>query len=106
MTILPLNEILQIMYRHCMEKGKGLIQVKFNHKVVEVGQDAGKAWVDVNAEGGEKKRLEADYVVGCDGGSSTVRKSLFGRNWPGQTFNCRLLVQNVRCQSTSQLGGR
>jgi 2-polyprenyl-6-methoxyphenol hydroxylase-like FAD-dependent oxidoreductase len=95
MTILPLNEILQIMYRHCMERGKGLIEVKFNHQVVDVGQGEGKAWVDVEVEGKERKRFEADFVVGCDGGSSTVRKSLFGRNWPGQTFDCRLLVQNV-----------
>lgn len=78
-----------------MEKGNGLIDVKFNHKVVDVGQDEEKAWVDVEIEKGEKKRFEADFVFGCDGGSSTVRKSLFGRNWPGQTFDCRLLVQNV-----------
>jgi 2-polyprenyl-6-methoxyphenol hydroxylase-like FAD-dependent oxidoreductase len=77
-----------------MEKGKGLIEVKFKHKVVGVGQDDGKAWVDVDVDGG-KTRFEADFVIGCDGGSSTVRKELFGRDWPGQTFDCRLLVQNV-----------
>ena len=98
MTILPLNDILQIMYRHCLEKGKGLIDIKFNHKVVDVGQDGGKAWAVVDVEKGGKMRFEADFVIGCDGGSSTVRKVLFGRSWPGQTFDCRLLVQNVRNQ--------
>src|SRR6202020_2649893 len=39
MTILQLAEIIEIMYRHCIEKGKGLIEVKFDHRVVEVGQD-------------------------------------------------------------------
>jgi 2-polyprenyl-6-methoxyphenol hydroxylase-like FAD-dependent oxidoreductase len=95
MTILPLNQILRILYKHCLEKGKGLIEVKFGHRVVGVGQDEGKAWVDVAVEKEGKARFEADFVVGCDGGSSTVRRALFGRSWPGQTFDCRLLVQNV-----------
>ena len=102
MTVLPLNQIIQIMYKHCLEKGKGLVEVKFNHKVVATGQDETSAWVDVEAgeEGSakEKKRFTADYVVGCDGATSIVRKSLFGREWPGQTFDFRLMVQNV-CRS-------
>lgn len=100
MTVLPLNMILQIMYRHCLERGKGLIDIRFNHRVTNVGQDESKAWADVEAgaPGLEKKplRFEADYLIGCDGGSSTVRKCLFGRDWPGETFDCKLMVQNVR----------
>ncbi|KAJ9616457.1 hypothetical protein H2200_000175 [Cladophialophora chaetospira] len=99
MTILPLNEIIKIIYRHCIEKGNGLVEIKFNHKVVGAAQDANSAWVDVEAgaegEVKEQKRYTADYVVGCDGATSTVRKTLFGRDWPGQTFDFRLLVQNV-----------
>jgi len=100
MTILQLGEIIKILYRHCLEKGKGLIDVRFEHRVVGVGQDEGKAWADVEVgggEGGEKemKRFEADYVVGCDGATSAVRRSLFGREWPGQTFDYQFIVQNV-----------
>ena len=96
MTILQLAEIIEIMYRHCNEKGKGLIEVKFDHRVVEVGQDDGKAWADVETgEGKEKTRFKADYVVGCDGATSAVRRSLFGREWPGQTFDYQFIVQNV-----------
>ncbi len=40
MTILPLNQIVRIMYRHCMEKADGLVTVKFNHRVINVGQHA------------------------------------------------------------------
>lgn len=87
-----------------MEKGNGLIDVKFNHKVVNIGQTEEKAWVDIEVGKGEMRRFEAGYVIGCDGGSSTVRKSLFGRNWPGQTFDCRLLVQNVSYSSGRALG--
>jgi 2-polyprenyl-6-methoxyphenol hydroxylase-like FAD-dependent oxidoreductase len=101
MTILPLGEIVQIMYKHCMDpaKSKGLIDVRFNHRVLGTGEDAHKAWVDVEIgkrdEEKRQERMEADYVVGCDGASSAVRRSLFGKNWPGQTFDFRFIVQNV-----------
>jgi 2-polyprenyl-6-methoxyphenol hydroxylase-like FAD-dependent oxidoreductase len=96
MTILPLNEIIKIMYRHCVEKYSEFVEVKFNHKVVHVGQDEHKAWADVQVDGAaDLVRLEADYVIGCDGGRSVVRHELFGREWPGMTHDCHLLVQNV-----------
>lgn len=96
---MALGQMIQIIYRHCLERGKGLIDVRFNHRVVDCGQDGEKAWVDVDVgeEGQEKRRerFEGDYVVGCDGASSAVRKSLFGHEWSGQTFACKLIVQNV-----------
>jgi 2-polyprenyl-6-methoxyphenol hydroxylase-like FAD-dependent oxidoreductase len=99
MTVLPLNEILQVMFRHCREKYSDLVEVRFNHKVVDIGQDATKAWaiVEVSTPGEEKKTatFEADYLIGCDGGQSTVRKCLFQRTWPGETFKSQLLVQNA-----------
>lgn len=101
MTVLQLGEIIQIMYRHCVERYAEFIDVRFNHRVLEAKQDEerGKAWVDVEigGEGEEKQkqRMEADYVVGCDGAASAVRRSLFGREWPGQTFACKFIVQNV-----------
>lgn len=96
MTILQLGEIIKIMYTHCLERGKGLIEVKFQHRVTKVGQDEEKTWADVEV-GEEKKnvRFEASYMVGCDGATSAVRKSLFGRQWPGQTFDYQFIVQNV-----------
>jgi len=103
MTVLQLGEIIQIMYKHCMdpEEGKGLIDIRFNHRVTGTGQDNDRAWVDVEigdkSKGEEirRDRIEADYLVGCDGAASAVRKSLFGHDWPGQTFDCRFIVQNV-----------
>ncbi|KAF4493295.1 3-(3-Hydroxyphenyl)propionate 2-hydroxylase [Fusarium agapanthi] len=90
MTILPLGEIIQILYRHCLERGEGLIDVKFNHEVTNVGQDDNSAYVDVSikGEGGtEKIRLTADYVVGCDGASSAVYYDGFRKhNWDGGNY--------------------
>ncbi|KAK4565977.1 hypothetical protein LTR86_003826 [Recurvomyces mirabilis] len=103
MTVLQLGEIIQIMYKHCMdpEKGRGLIDIRFNHRVTGTGQDNDRAWVDVEigdknkGEEMREERIQADYLIGCDGAASAVRKSLFGHDWPGQTFDCRFIVQNV-----------
>ncbi|KAI0473428.1 monooxygenase [Xylariaceae sp. FL0804] len=116
MTVMPLGELVRLLHRRCEALGADVVDVRFSHRVVAVGQDGDRAWVDVEVGGeeeeeegsegekeGEKKkkkkkrieRFEADYVVGCDGGTSTVRKELYGREWPGQTFDCQFIVQNV-----------
>ncbi|KAF5002790.1 hypothetical protein FDECE_10535 [Fusarium decemcellulare] len=90
MTILPLGEIIQIMYRHCVTKGAGLIDVKFNHKVVDVTQDETKAQIVVEAkEEGQmiRKTISADFVVGCDGASSAVFYDGFEKHgWDGGNY--------------------
>ncbi|KAI1331577.1 FAD/NAD(P)-binding domain-containing protein [Xylariaceae sp. FL0255] len=105
MVVLPLGTMIQIMYRHCLERGENgeLIDIRFEHKVLDAGQDADKAWVDVGIGSNgldeetfkSKKRFEADYVIGCDGSKSQVRKSLFGREWRGETFDSQLVVTNL-----------
>ncbi|KAK3115445.1 hypothetical protein LTR53_005197 [Teratosphaeriaceae sp. CCFEE 6253] len=74
--------------------------IRFNHKAIGTGQDQTKAWADVEVgvEGEEARheRITAEHLNGCDGAGSAVRKSLFGPHWPGVTFDCRLMVQNIR----------
>jgi 2-polyprenyl-6-methoxyphenol hydroxylase-like FAD-dependent oxidoreductase len=95
MTIMPLGELVGVMHAHCL-RHPGLVDVRFEHRVVGVGQGGAQAWVDVEVgQDGRRERFEADYVVGCDGGTSAVRKALFGRSWPGRTFEQQILVQNV-----------
>jgi 2-polyprenyl-6-methoxyphenol hydroxylase-like FAD-dependent oxidoreductase len=65
--------------------------VYWNHKVLSVGQDESSAWVDV--ENGA--RLKADFVVGCDGATSSVRKALFGSSFPGKTWDKIMVGINV-----------
>lgn len=101
MTVLQLGQIIQIMYKHCTEKYSDLIDIRFNHRVTSTGQNPTKGKARVHVEIGNDEsdkrfdRIEADYVIGCDGAASAVRRSLFGRNWPGQTFDCKFIVQNV-----------
>jgi 2-polyprenyl-6-methoxyphenol hydroxylase-like FAD-dependent oxidoreductase len=68
--------------------------VKWSHRVVKIGQDQGKAWVDVETTSGTH-RSQADYVIGCDGASSTVRRELFGPEYPGETLNAQIIATNV-----------
>lgn len=62
-----------------------------------IGQNSAMAWVDtVHTNTGEQSSLEADYIVGCDGANSVVRRSLFGdREFPGRTWNEQLVATNV-----------
>lgn len=105
MTIMPLGDLVKIMFAHCL-RHPGVVEVRFEHRAVGVGQDGEGAWVDVDVtersvEGQEeeervrRERFRADFVVGCDGATSAVRKALFGREWPGQTFQQQIVVQNV-----------
>lgn len=45
---MPLGTMIQIRYRHCLQRGKGLIRVPFENKVVGVGRDHEGALVDDN----------------------------------------------------------
>lgn len=89
---LPLQDLDKLMLDLFVEKYNG--NVLWKHKVVDVGQDEKKAWVDVEAPDG-KKRLEADYIVGCDGANSAVRRALFGDDYPGFTWDAQIIATNV-----------
>ncbi|EXJ59421.1 uncharacterized protein A1O5_12302 [Cladophialophora psammophila CBS 110553] len=68
--------------------------VLWNHRVTAVSQDEGQAWVEAETHGGTVK-LGGDFVVGCDGARSGVRKALFGRNFRGYTWDKLIVTTNV-----------
>lgn len=61
-------------------------RVKFSHAVSAVLQSADKVAVTAALPGGGEERLEADWLVGADGGRSVVRRcidaELEGFTWP------------------------
>ena len=74
----------------------GLLTTRFSHTLLDLSQNADRVTATVQREDGTEN-LEFDYVVGCDGGRSTVRKladiAFEGFTWPerfikiGTTFN-------------------
>lgn len=88
-VILGVYELASLLYEELSQQATA--NVHWNHRVVTVGQDETSAWVD--CENG--KRFKADFVVGCDGGTSTVRKSLFGERFPGKTWEPIIVATNV-----------
>ncbi|KAJ5808059.1 hypothetical protein N7474_009328 [Penicillium riverlandense] len=93
MVVLPLDRLGKLLYEHIQRQPTA--EVKWSHKVVRIGQGQEKAWVEVETPSG-LQRSEADYVIGCDGASSTVRQELFGPEYPGETLNAQIIATNVR----------
>jgi len=53
-------------------------------EVGDVGQSADRAWVEVRRDR-SIERIDADFVVGCDGAHSVVRKAI-GTDFEGSTY--------------------
>ncbi len=64
--------------------GSGDFDVRFSHCVTGLRQSEHGIEIDVDSSFG-KERMQADYVIGCDGGRSTVRK-LAGIRFEGFTY--------------------
>ncbi|KAF7553250.1 hypothetical protein G7Z17_g3756 [Cylindrodendrum hubeiense] len=93
MACLPLDQLGQLLREH-LSKQKN-VKLLFDHKVIGIDQDDDKAWVHVQTPEGTKK-LGADYVVGCDGANSQIRRSLFGdREFPGRTWDQQIVATNT-----------
>lgn len=95
MVALPLNKLSEILHDHASKLPN--LKYLFNHRVVRIGQNESTTWVEaVDTDNDKESTLEADYVVGCDGANSIVRRSLFG-DWefPGRTWDEQLVATNV-----------
>ncbi|EEA27464.1 monooxygenase, putative [Talaromyces marneffei ATCC 18224] len=90
---LPLNQLNGILRKHLDQIPA--VELLFNHKVTDLGQDENAAWVTVETPEGEKT-FTADYIVGCDGANSLVRRKLFGDlNFPGFTWDEQIVATNI-----------
>lgn len=96
-TCLVLQDFVQLMLDLFLEKYNGTIS--WEHKVTSLGQDSNKAWVECQTASG-KQTIEGDYIVGCDGANSAIRKGLFGEDYPGFTWDQQIVATNV-CPRTT-----
>ena len=94
MTVLPLNALCKILLAHAEENPN--FEVKWNHQVTHVSQDASSARVHARLPDNTEIDIRGDYICGCDGGNSQVRRTLFGDlNFPGKTWNAQIVATNV-----------
>jgi 4-nitrocatechol/4-nitrophenol 4-monooxygenase len=80
------------MLQHC-RRSPGF-QIRFNHEVESVSQDADIATVRGTTTAGLPFVCSASYVVAADGGKSTVRKAL-GVTLDGFTWKETYLATNI-----------
>lgn len=71
------------------------VRVRFGCALNTLKQDAQRATAQVEDASGEKRRIVSRFIVGCDGGRSTVRKSL-DIAFHGETDSTRWLVVDLR----------
>ncbi len=80
------------------------VTVKFGHELQSFEQDSGGVTTQVRKSNGDNATIRARYLVGCDGGSSVVRKQL-GFKMDGQPqllemrqalFHCPELYETVK----------
>lgn len=99
---LPLGRLNALLKEHIDESPN--VEIKYLHKVTRLDQSEESARVFVETPQGEQV-LEADYIVGCDGANSQVRRSLFGdKDFPGRTWDVQLVATNVNLPLLLTLG--
>jgi 2-polyprenyl-6-methoxyphenol hydroxylase-like FAD-dependent oxidoreductase len=91
---LPLDRLGKILERHLQKQPTA--EILYGHKVVKLEQDDKKATVFVERKDREATEFSADFIVGCDGANSQIRRSLFGAwEFPGKTWDQQIVATNV-----------
>ncbi|KZL81389.1 fad binding domain-containing protein, partial [Colletotrichum incanum] len=89
MVSLPMCDLTRLIYDQ--SKDLPMIKYLFHHRVTGIGQDDNKA----TGNQGERLQPSADYIVGCDGANSIVRRSLFGTLFPGMIWDEQIAATNA-----------
>ncbi len=91
---LPLGKLLALTREHLDRRPNA--RIRYLHKVSRIDQsEKSCARVFADTPNGEQV-FEADYIVGCDGANSTIRRALFGEEFPGRTWDEQIVATNVR----------
>ena len=97
LTVYPVGPLCELLERELRERAG--ILINWGTKVVDLksGLGAPDSSAVVEAEkDGQIKSYVADYVVGTDGGNSTVTRLMFGkRNFPGFSWDEQIVAANT-----------
>lgn len=90
---MPVDRLTEIVYEELQKYPNA--KVHWQHRFTGFTQDEEQVYISTEYNG-QPKTFTADFLLGCDGGRSGVRKSLFGRNFPGHTWDVQIVATNVR----------
>lgn len=93
MLFIPQDEIEEILHESVLSRGR--TDFRWGHEVVTLRQFPDGVEVEVARHNGAPYRIRADFLVGCDGARSAVRRSL-GLKFEGKTYPTRLLLADFR----------
>jgi 2-polyprenyl-6-methoxyphenol hydroxylase-like FAD-dependent oxidoreductase len=91
--ILPQNRTEALLLNAVKETG--LTEVLLGHTVTGFQQDANGVSVDIAASNSRTQVFRGQYLVGCDGAHSAVRRTL-GWELQGKTYSARVLLADVQ----------
>lgn len=89
--ILGQHELAEVIFTHFKECATS--KILFHHRVEALRQEENGVVVEVETPEG-RQHLHASYVVGADGGRSTVRR-LIGVTFEGFTWSQQIVATNV-----------
>jgi 2-polyprenyl-6-methoxyphenol hydroxylase-like FAD-dependent oxidoreductase len=92
--LIPQYRTDAILHERLSESG---VEVEFNSQLVAFSQDTSRVTAKVKHASGQEEEIQAQYMIGADGGASTVRETL-GISFPGKTDETdRMII--VDCQT-------
>jgi 2-polyprenyl-6-methoxyphenol hydroxylase-like FAD-dependent oxidoreductase len=91
--ILPQNRTEALLLEEV--RAAGLTEALTGHKAVGFEQDTNGVSVEVTNPDGVAQTYRGQYLIGCDGAHSAVRKSL-GWELQGKTYPTRVLLADIR----------
>ncbi|WP_157171793.1 bifunctional 3-(3-hydroxy-phenyl)propionate/3-hydroxycinnamic acid hydroxylase [Nocardia higoensis] len=92
------NSFLQPMLEKTMRGGLSRfphVELRTETELLDLTQDASGVRATITGPDGKQEILDASYVIGADGGKSTVRK-LMGSSLEGHTLAARWLVVDIK----------
>ncbi len=90
--MLPQHETEKLLTEHLQSQGGA---IEWRVELAHLTQDSQGVQVLLRHADGQQERVDAHYLVGCDGAHSTVRH-LLGLDFAGTTFEQSFAVGNVR----------
>lgn len=81
---MPVDQLAQIVKEDLRKYPEATVYWK--HKFTGFAQKEEQVVIYTEDEG-QTKTFTADFLLSCNGGHSRVRRALFGRNFPGYTWD-------------------